>query len=199
MKKKFLALTMASAVMLMGAGYAYWTEEFKITNTVNLGALDYQFTFDDNPDNRIVEGHQTGGSVTYGASDNILNVSLTNMYPGAEATVKFGMKNNGSIDEQLKDFDFKIKSGDATEAKFILLTSAKIDNVEQLPTTTGTIYELARLGATGKIPILKTDDELAVELRFKVDQNADYDNLEDNADISFDIIADVLQHNDDVH
>lgn len=44
MKKKFLALTMASAVMLMGAGYAYWTDTLNITNTVSTGKFDVMIT-----------------------------------------------------------------------------------------------------------------------------------------------------------
>jgi predicted ribosomally synthesized peptide with SipW-like signal peptide len=40
LKKKFLALTMASAVMLMGAGYAYWNDTLAIDNTVSTGEFN---------------------------------------------------------------------------------------------------------------------------------------------------------------
>ncbi|WP_031513292.1 hypothetical protein [Desulfofalx alkaliphila] len=40
MKKfKYLALVTALAVMLMGAGYAAWTDGFKVSNTINTGEL----------------------------------------------------------------------------------------------------------------------------------------------------------------
>ena len=42
-KTRFLVLSLAVAIMLMGAGYAYWTETLTISNTVTTGALELDF------------------------------------------------------------------------------------------------------------------------------------------------------------
>ena len=42
-KYKFIALALVLAVMLMGAGYAYWTETLTISNTVTTGDMDVVF------------------------------------------------------------------------------------------------------------------------------------------------------------
>jgi predicted ribosomally synthesized peptide with SipW-like signal peptide len=43
MKKKIIALTLAASVMLAGAGYAFWTDNLTISNTVSTGEFDVKF------------------------------------------------------------------------------------------------------------------------------------------------------------
>lgn len=42
-KSRFLALMLVAAVMLMGAGYAYWTDTLTISNSVSTGHFDVDF------------------------------------------------------------------------------------------------------------------------------------------------------------
>jgi predicted ribosomally synthesized peptide with SipW-like signal peptide len=111
MKKKFLALTMASAVMLMGAGYAYWTDQLTINNTVTTGELNVKFI-----DGTTRGGDDQAGRDAYWAayvnhegltaghngpatvlSDKTVTTKITNMYPGAYAQFYGTVENDGSI------------------------------------------------------------------------------------------------------
>jgi len=98
MKKKFLALTMASAVMLMGAGYAYWTDQLTINNTVTTGNFDVNFV-DDQFYPKIFG--QTGeaylGKSVVQNDENQTTVSVSNMYPGSYARYELKIRNDGSI------------------------------------------------------------------------------------------------------
>ena len=42
-KPKFLALALVVAIMLMGAGYAQWTDVLTIENTVTTGDMNVEF------------------------------------------------------------------------------------------------------------------------------------------------------------
>jgi predicted ribosomally synthesized peptide with SipW-like signal peptide len=111
-KAKFLALALAGAITLMGAGYAAWTDQVKLTNTVNTGRLDLHYI--DLPDVKNNQGEiieygeivkpvsaYVNASVGYSEDKNTdpnkgesywdnANVVIGNMYPGA--AVKFNLK-----------------------------------------------------------------------------------------------------------
>lgn len=116
MKKKFLALTMASAVMLMGAGYAAWTDQVAITNTVQTGQVDVSFTdrgeaaelkladyVDGVVDYALLEG-DTGHSADQNQWDKA-NVTLSNLYPGATAEVTLKIQNNSTIPVEMRHIE----------------------------------------------------------------------------------------------
>lgn len=102
-KSRFLALMLVVAVMLMGAGYAAWTDTMEITNTVKTGHLDMHFVAEES----FVLADYTRGSVAYEQRDNavtkeennwdVANVLLENMYPGAQSKVTLKMVNNSTI------------------------------------------------------------------------------------------------------
>ncbi len=98
-KPKFLALTLAVAVMLMGAGYAIWTDSVKINNTVNTGNLEVKLengtlTLPDNGE--YVKGTAVV-DLDVDSTSHIAKVTLENLYPGAKVRVSIPFKNVGSI------------------------------------------------------------------------------------------------------
>lgn len=118
-KAKFLALALAGAITLMGAGYAAWSDSLTITSTVSTGYVDLYFISQNNneitPSSNVITG-----SVTYTADteseldangnkhettlqDNydIATVTVGNMYPGSRATVNLKIKNNSTIPVKL--------------------------------------------------------------------------------------------------
>lgn len=104
-RTRILALVLAVAVMMMGAGYAAWTDTLTITHTVSTGELDVMFgdgTVDFQADNDgVAEGT---GFVTTDANDvnsSTATVTLSNLYPGAVATVTIPVENIGSIPAKL--------------------------------------------------------------------------------------------------
>lgn len=108
-----MALTMASAVMLMGAGYAYWTDSLNINNTVTTGELNVRFVDGTTRggDDQAAPNHYWGAYVNHEGlqaghdgpvtviSDNEKSITtrVTNMYPGAYAQFFGTVENDGTI------------------------------------------------------------------------------------------------------
>jgi len=107
-KSRFLVLALVLAVMLMGAGYAYWTDTLTINNTVSTGELNVRFAGTNTTrggDNQAGEvepgkskaywaayvnheglgaGHN-GPATEVSADGKTVTTKVTNMYPGAYA------------------------------------------------------------------------------------------------------------------
>jgi|GEM_PF-2884047 len=104
-KTKFISLVLVVAIMLIGAGYAAWTDRIILNNTVETGRLDVHYIT--NPEGTEFEGNEyIEGKVTYSreaddpAGNNTLdvaNVKISKMFPGAKATINLVMKNNSTM------------------------------------------------------------------------------------------------------
>lgn len=109
-KYKFITLAMVLAVMLMGAGYAYWTETLTISSTVTTGELDVQFV-----PLALLDGSSTGDydnkrpfnkdymdvSLTPADNNHKLICNFTDIYPGAGGYIKFRVENKGTVPAKL--------------------------------------------------------------------------------------------------
>ncbi len=102
-KTRFLVLALAVAIMMMGAGYAWWNETVVITSKVDTGYLNVD-----------IEGITTtpddGVSMDYNFS-NTCGTSATlkfiDLYPGKGGTAVITFKNNSSMPVKLaKDVKF---------------------------------------------------------------------------------------------
>lgn len=98
-KTKLIALTLVVAIMMVGAGYAAWTDQLNINTTVNTGRLDLHFV---DEEVLTLDDHVTGqvGYEQDGSGDNdwdIANVTLSNLYPGAVSKVTLKIQNNSTI------------------------------------------------------------------------------------------------------
>ncbi len=101
-KSRFLVLALVVAVMMMGAGYAAWTEQVTITNNVCTGELDVDlqdggfvntFSAAGVPDDTYATG-----DYTVDATDaNKATVSIEGLYPGAIVEVSIPVKNVGTL------------------------------------------------------------------------------------------------------
>jgi len=101
-RHKILVAALAVAVMLMGAGYAYWTQTITIANTVSTGYLDVQFvdtTVSDWDDGYIAHIPDDLVTVVPAVSTDKQTLSFTvgNFYPGAGAYLNFIVKNTGTV------------------------------------------------------------------------------------------------------
>lgn len=94
-RTKFLALVLAVAVMLMGAGYAIWTDAITINNTVNTGHVNVTVQNGTIAFDELV----TGSAVvdTIDATNHTAAVTLNNLYPGAVNTITIPYTNNSTI------------------------------------------------------------------------------------------------------
>lgn len=102
-RSKTLALVLVVAIMMVGAGYAAWTDNIQVNTTVNTGMLDVHFVDAE----QLTLAPYITGIVGYeedlpadgdGQNDwDIANVTLSNLYPGATANVTLKIQNNSTI------------------------------------------------------------------------------------------------------
>lgn len=112
-KAKFLTLALVVAIMMMGAGYAYWSESLKINSRVDTGYLDVAFEPIDECDITVDEEKL----ITYDNTSIINNkktaqIRFQNFYPGESATVELTIRNTGTIPVSLDDVDFELLGND---------------------------------------------------------------------------------------
>lgn len=119
-KTRFIALVLVAAVMLIGAGYAAWTDQLTITNTVNTGYLDVFFVIGEGTEilevSDYVEAYVTYDYDTGEGVDNgpdIANVIINNMYPGAEVFVELTIENDSTIPVIVDPYGFTSNFGSA--------------------------------------------------------------------------------------
>lgn len=103
-KIKYFILSAALATMLVGAGYAAWTDDIKITDTVKTGQLDVYFDTEGAEFKNVSQYVTTDVKYQNQADDtngqnkkDIAKVTLGNMYPGAKANVTLKIMNNSTI------------------------------------------------------------------------------------------------------
>ncbi|MGB7606318.1 MAG: hypothetical protein WBL93_12680 [Lutisporaceae bacterium] len=105
-KSKFIALVLVVSVMLMGAGYAAWTETLTIEHTVVTGNVDIDLA--DGTINVFQDAvtENTDGLVriaTVVGSEQAATVNLTNLYPSAKIIATIPVTNNGTIPVDFKE------------------------------------------------------------------------------------------------
>lgn len=120
-KTRFLILALVVAVMLVGAGYAWWSESVQISSTVNTGYLDvdaqnptaYTEFLSGNllgkdiylPDNNYSKaGIAFVPSTDSQNDDDSVTVTFSDMYPGSKGTAKFDIINNSTMGVKLVRF-----------------------------------------------------------------------------------------------
>ncbi len=93
--KKVLALVLVIAVMLMGASYAYWTQDLTATATLSTGELLVEIT------DATVEDQDdyADATVEVPTAGNGMEVVLTadDLYPGASFEYDVTVTNNGTM------------------------------------------------------------------------------------------------------
>lgn len=101
-KHKILIVALAMAVMLTGAGYAYWTQTLTIENTVNTGNMDVGFLCpgDEDWDDGYISGNHSDLvdlDVERAANRQSIDFTVGNFYPGAGASLDFVVQNTGTV------------------------------------------------------------------------------------------------------
>jgi hypothetical protein len=117
-KTKLIALTMVVAIMLMGAGYAIWSDQVFLTTTIKTGEFDIQITdvSTRTGDNEIQNEIQYAGgnkgfhktdwthanNAKVGHNKNEAWVELRDLYPGGAVQVDIRMDNMGTLPAKLE-------------------------------------------------------------------------------------------------
>ncbi len=144
-KTKLIALTMAVAIMLMGAGYAIWSDQVFLTTTVQTGdfnvEIEPKFLSLRTGDNELQNEEQAIKNDNWGFHDydwtngkiiksdaNEAVIQFTDLYPGGSVQVDLGMVNKGSIPAKLKSIDVTFLDGNRSLFnKLTAITSWKAD------------------------------------------------------------------------
>jgi len=106
-KTRIIAFTLVLGLMLMGAGYAAWSEMATIDNSVGTGELRVEFIDDcDHPS--MLGAPYMNYSITHGAKTT--TVVMGKMYPGSSAWYETHIENLGSIPAVLNNVDVNFSS-----------------------------------------------------------------------------------------
>jgi len=124
-KTKMLAIVLAVAVMLLGAGYAWWQDAINISGTVDTGKVDVQFINRKNAVKAYPDPYMSAqASIPLGSNNKTLRITIDNLYPGAKAGFDFGIVNNSTMRVKLKDVEVKFVEGpDSNKDLFEKLTA----------------------------------------------------------------------------
>lgn len=96
-KTKYLALVLVVAIMMMGAGYAYWTETLVINSTVKTGKMNVRFSEASLVSVEKDEKYATTSLTPIGWNTKQLDLTVNKLYPGASYTFSNTVKNDGDI------------------------------------------------------------------------------------------------------
>jgi predicted ribosomally synthesized peptide with SipW-like signal peptide len=121
-RTRVIALVLCAAIMLMGAGYAYWSDTLTINNTVSTGELNVEFL-----NTGVIADPTNVASITWATADvedEVNNISFTasNLYPGASVGYTTTIANTGTIPAVLKPITFSYPAVALTNANGIALT-----------------------------------------------------------------------------
>lgn len=126
-RSRFLALALVVAVMLMGAGYAAWSDQVFLTTTVNTGNFKMEIdkgtsstvrTGSRQADNLVHRWHHfdwTSGTRANDVSfvgDDTMVVQLSDLYPGGVVQVDMKVNNMGTIPAKLGSINVEYLEGD---------------------------------------------------------------------------------------
>ncbi|GEM_PF-2893728 len=125
-KTKLIALTMVVAIILMGAGYAAWTDSTQVNASIQTGSMDVMV--------RWANAHNIGGSqgiADISSDKNSISFTTTGLYPAAYKSgdkntygnMHFSIENQGSIPVKLDKIVFDPKETGSDAWKY---TRAKI-------------------------------------------------------------------------
>lgn len=101
-KTRFIAMVLAVAVMLIGAGYAWWSETVTLNTDVTTGVLDMDIVSFEHEESQDVTVRSANGSIGLDEDDtDSLDVFIENLYPGAYGKAIIGIQNNSTMEVKI--------------------------------------------------------------------------------------------------
>ncbi len=197
-KTKFLALVLVASIMLMGAGYAYWTDTLTIENTVATGNLDVTFTdlnvltydnYDIDPkeltDDTYMKADIHIVNEENGDENDMLKIAAPQLFPDCAVKVSSTIKNNSTIPINFYAIDYTVDG----ETIDYLDISVKIgDNV----------YQLSDLSSSDTIDVdlpIDVNENPDVEVIIHLDKDAP-NTTQNSGELVFTLIPKFKQFND---
>ncbi|SES87073.1 SipW-cognate class signal peptide [Natronincola peptidivorans] len=197
-KSRFLALILVVAVMMMGAGYAYWTQDLTIENTITTGRLEVEF---EGPELVLPNNTYMHESSDFDIDDDAdipaLKLDLVDAYPGAQADISFKLVNKGTLAAIVKGFDFSEVVGEGTNEGLVLCKKLSVDGNEKVFSEKTTLKD-ALLNELN-IRLEPDNDHVEVKMTLQIDPDAKNNDLKQGQEgaIEFTINMKAYQYNDD--
>lgn len=195
-RTKLVALTLVVAMMMMGAGYAYWSQDMEIENTVSTGDLDVIYV---EPSNVSDENSNYQPNADATPNGHGMTVTYNEVYPGLENKFEFTLENIGSIGAYVDDFAALNPTGSVDILDQILCKSLKIENHPNFvggPTSTlADALNYVNGLKNGKGIFVDEDETVLVTLKVKFAETADEITLPELETFGFDIESNVYQYN----
>lgn len=119
-KSKFLISVLILALMLMGAGYAYWSEEIELHNDIYTGEFDVDLVCVDGLVEDIwvpcLDAWADNIYMEIVPNDAGTKFIIDDIYPGASAVARLGFQNEGTVPAVCDGFEAYISA----DAPFIV-------------------------------------------------------------------------------
>lgn len=96
-KTKLLALTLVVAIMMIGAGYAYWTDQLVINNNVTTGEMNVEFIDPHFSESELSSRNDYIILHEVARDAKTVQFKLENLYPGVQYDTLTEMQNKGTI------------------------------------------------------------------------------------------------------
>lgn len=93
-KAKLLIAVLVCAVMMMGVGYAWWTDVITIKGTAQTGNMNVVFG---SGTVASVKSDYVTATVSRNEAKDVVTCEFGNLYPGASAAVVFEVVNTGTV------------------------------------------------------------------------------------------------------
>lgn len=126
MKKRILACVVACAMLLMGSGYAYWTDLINVSAQADTGDLNVDFTAASYEGNNFLATNaalpesaydSTGRTVSF--TNNNVTLGISDLYPGHYEMFDTTVDNVGTVAAKLGKIDATL-SGNNSEARKLI-------------------------------------------------------------------------------
>lgn len=131
-KTRIIAMAMALAIALMGASYAYWTDQVVVSGTVSTGTMDWDMT-------KINEGFYTlegmkrtdANAADYGVQikdngnldENLVKVEVNNLSPGMGFFKTYIVEKKTTIPFEVATLDFDFGVENVSDAELLKMTN----------------------------------------------------------------------------
>ncbi len=109
-KTKLLLVTLVCAVMMMGVGYAWWTDAISLVGTANTGNMNVHF--ENGCWLPAVGASWYATASVISAEDKKVTCQFDNLYPNSIGFIDVLVKNDGTIPAKLKNATINV-TGDA--------------------------------------------------------------------------------------
>lgn len=137
-KTRFLVLVLVVAVMMMGAGYAWWNQTLTVNATVSTGHLDVAFA-------NIVKAPDIYTGMDATVCGDYLNVDYKDLYPDAGGTLTFDVKNTGTMAVKLvRDNAFTIDSTDQNGRDWWIFSDDKNIDIQYVIDAAGNVVSFSK-------------------------------------------------------